>query len=143
MEEKQEMNVGSTERKISIIGGGALLLYALKHFSWKSIFPALGGVFLLHRGLSGRCPIYDALEIPPVEEAVSRTKPAVTPLESETQTPAVKEPRSKPAAKRLNYSRWSYDALYEKAKALNLPGRSKMNKAQLIKALQDATVSGD
>lgn len=36
------------------------------------------------------------------------------------------------------YEDWTKDALYDRARALNIDGRSSMTKAQLIEALRDA-----
>ena len=37
--------------------------------------------------------------------------------------------------KAVDYSQWSYKQLYSLAQEMNIKGRSKLNKAQLIKAL--------
>lgn len=60
-----EENVGKIERWASMIGGGALLAYALKGYplSKGSAALALGGAALLFRGATGRCPVYNALGI--------------------------------------------------------------------------------
>jgi len=54
------INVGETERLISAIGGGALLLHGLRR-SIGSLALAVGGGMLLYRGLSGHCRTYEAL----------------------------------------------------------------------------------
>lgn len=58
-------NVGKIERWASMIGGGALLAYALKSYplSKGSTALALGGAALLFRGATGRCPVYNALGV--------------------------------------------------------------------------------
>src|SRR5581483_8367193 len=59
----EKANVGETERWLSALGGGALVLYGLKKRSWSSLALALiGGVFV-YRGVTGHCPAYQALEI--------------------------------------------------------------------------------
>jgi Protein of unknown function (DUF2892) len=60
-----EENVGKIERWASMIGGGALLAYALKNYplSKGSAALALGGAALLFRGATGHCHVYEALGV--------------------------------------------------------------------------------
>lgn len=51
-------NLGDRERLISVASGSALLVQAL--IGEKKLLPALAGAFLLFRGGSGYCPLYDA-----------------------------------------------------------------------------------
>jgi uncharacterized membrane protein len=60
--EKSE-NVGKNERVLSILGGSALLLLALKRPSWASLILLGGGGYLMYRGATGQCAVYDRLEI--------------------------------------------------------------------------------
>jgi uncharacterized membrane protein len=53
-------NVGETERLLSAIGGGALLLHGLRR-SFGSLALAVGGGMLLYRGLTGHCRVYQSL----------------------------------------------------------------------------------
>ncbi len=57
-------NVGDTERVISgLVGGGLLLRSALRPLSLTSGLGALAGIALVYRSLSGSCPAYSALGI--------------------------------------------------------------------------------
>ena len=60
---KKETNVGQRERLASMLGGGALLLYAISRPSRSSVPLTLGGAYLLYRGLTGKDVLYDLLEI--------------------------------------------------------------------------------
>lgn len=59
-----ETNVGETERWVSVVSGGLLILTGLKHprslTGWSVI--ALGAG-MLHRGLTGHCKVYRALNV--------------------------------------------------------------------------------
>lgn len=55
-------NLGDAERAISIVGGALLALTALRRAPLGLLLAALGG-FLIFRGASARCPLYDALGI--------------------------------------------------------------------------------
>lgn len=59
----ERVNVGQTERWLSALGGGALVLYGLKKRSWPSLALALIGGAFVYRGVTGHCPAYQALEI--------------------------------------------------------------------------------
>ncbi len=63
-------NVGKIERWASMVGGGALLAYALKSYplSKGSTALALGGAALLFRGATGHCPVYGALGVDTSEQ---------------------------------------------------------------------------
>lgn len=54
------INVGETERWLSAIGGGALLIYGLRR-SFGSLALAVGGGMLVYRGLTGHCKVYESL----------------------------------------------------------------------------------
>jgi uncharacterized membrane protein len=65
-EQAQEspVNVGETERLISgIFGGGLVLRSIIRPFSPVSGITALLGIALVHRSLNGFCPAYDAMGI--------------------------------------------------------------------------------
>ncbi|HYG65060.1 MAG TPA: DUF2892 domain-containing protein [Thermoanaerobaculia bacterium] len=58
-----QANVGTTERWGSLLGGGALLAYAMRR-GWRSPLSAalgLGAATLMFRGATGHCPLYSAL----------------------------------------------------------------------------------
>lgn len=58
MEKKTHINVSNTERIVSVLGGSALIWHALSG-NRKSIVEGIAGGYLLFRGASGYCPIYD------------------------------------------------------------------------------------
>ena len=61
-----EQIVGTIERWITALGGGALLALGLGSLQRKSPLGAaltLGGAALLFRGASGHCPVYEALDM--------------------------------------------------------------------------------
>ncbi|TAK06013.1 MAG: DUF2892 domain-containing protein [Candidatus Manganitrophaceae bacterium] len=55
------INVGKVERWLSTLGGGGLVAYGLKRRSWPGLALALLGGVLLHRGITGRCYVYQAI----------------------------------------------------------------------------------
>jgi hypothetical protein len=61
-----EKNVATLERLASLVGGGALLAYAVRReprWSPLSGVLALGAAELLFRGATGHCPAYGALGV--------------------------------------------------------------------------------
>jgi uncharacterized membrane protein len=63
IENVSDENVGEIERLMSLIGGGALLLYGLVRRSGYSIPIALLGGGLVYRGATGYCHMYGALGV--------------------------------------------------------------------------------
>ena len=57
------VNVGRTERWLSMLAGGALAVYALRRRSTPGAAAALTGAALLYRGATGHCDVYQALGI--------------------------------------------------------------------------------
>jgi len=57
-----QINVGDFERLLSLIGGGTLVLYGLRR-SLGYLALIAGGGFLIYRGLTGRCTVYEAFGI--------------------------------------------------------------------------------
>lgn len=57
------INVGDTERVVSTVAGGIVLLYGLSRLSPATIVASLAGGALLYRGLTGRCSAYQALGV--------------------------------------------------------------------------------
>lgn len=55
------VNVGRTERYLSLAAGGALTAYALRHRGVPGGLAALAGAALLYRGGTGHCPINEAV----------------------------------------------------------------------------------
>lgn len=58
-----ENNVGTPERLISSIGGGALLLYGIRRGGVLGILAAVAGGGLALRGVTGHCHLYDSFNI--------------------------------------------------------------------------------
>ena len=56
-------NVGQTERIISVLGGSALVLFAMNRLKRGNFLAALSGGYLLYRGFSGNCLVYEAIGI--------------------------------------------------------------------------------
>jgi uncharacterized membrane protein len=59
----QDVNVGSTERLVSAVAGGALAVAGLRARSVPGALAALVGGALVYRGVSGHCSGYSALGI--------------------------------------------------------------------------------
>lgn len=62
-----DINVGTTERWLSAIGGGLLAVYGLERGGGSGILLALLGGSLAYRGATGHCPMYSALGVTTVE----------------------------------------------------------------------------
>src|SRR6188768_1944534 len=59
-----EVNVGEAERGISVTMGAALLAFAAaRRRPMSSLLLAAAGVWLAHRGITGRCAVYDHLDV--------------------------------------------------------------------------------
>jgi uncharacterized membrane protein len=56
-------NVNDAERLASVVAGGALAAYALKRRDLSGLLGGLLGGFLLERGVTGHCHVYDALGV--------------------------------------------------------------------------------
>lgn len=145
------VNVGRLERLLSILGGGSLLIYAFRRGSFRSLLAAFLGAEFVYRGAKGHCVLYDLLDVSTAEteeiikEKVQelRAKPADKeqrpPEKAASETGASLQPQVKTAAKKSGspkYEEMSKEELYEKAKELDIAGRSKMGKEALIKALR-------
>ena len=63
MSGSRHINVGNTERWLSIAGGAALALYALRRKSPASLALAAGGAALIGRGATGHSPVYERLGV--------------------------------------------------------------------------------
>lgn len=139
-----ETNVNNCERKSSVLAGGFLLIYALRKFSPKSlIFGAIGAAFI-HRGITGKCPLYTALDLSTAKVAPKKAL-AVTPRVNGAGKPAA-SPKAKAAGRTVKkkkatpLSELTKEQLYRKAQELDYPGRSRMTKAELVKALKKGGV---
>lgn len=61
---ESDVNMGQTERILSLVGGAALALQALARKGWVTrLALATGAFLLLRRGVTGHCPLYEALDI--------------------------------------------------------------------------------
>jgi uncharacterized membrane protein len=58
-----KLNVGESERLTSLLAGGLIALFGMRRLSLTALGLALGGGYLLYRGLTGHCPVYRALDI--------------------------------------------------------------------------------
>src|SRR5690606_21666009 len=56
-------NVGTPERIVSLVGGGVLAALGLRRMSLGGLMVAGAGAMLMHRGYSGFCPLYKALDV--------------------------------------------------------------------------------
>ncbi|HEY0049066.1 MAG TPA: DUF2892 domain-containing protein, partial [Pyrinomonadaceae bacterium] len=63
-----ENNVGTPERVISSIGGGALLLYGIRRGGVLGILASVAGGGLALRGVTGHCHLYDKFNIDTAEK---------------------------------------------------------------------------
>lgn len=70
------VNVGSTERQVSVLSGAALVLTGLSHGRLSGLLLSLAGGGLLYRGLTGHCYTYQALGINAGEKAGNTVIPA-------------------------------------------------------------------
>ncbi len=58
---QESKNVSQPERLASVLGGAALAAYGLQKRSWGGIALAAAGGALAYRGMTGHCPVYQAL----------------------------------------------------------------------------------
>ena len=66
-------NVGTVERWVSAIGGGALLVYGIARFDWAGAGLGLLGGGLLYRGVMGHSFTYQALNINTAQRRLGET----------------------------------------------------------------------
>jgi uncharacterized membrane protein len=63
-DELEEVNVGLAERGISVTLGAALIAFAAsRRKPFSSLLLAGAGAWLAHRGVTGRCALYDRLDL--------------------------------------------------------------------------------
>jgi len=60
---KDKRNVAETERWLSVLGGGLLAAYGLHEGNLPGYGLAVLGGALIHRGLTGHCAVYGALDV--------------------------------------------------------------------------------
>lgn len=62
-QQNQPMNVAQGERQLSVMAGAAFLLHALINRSRMSLLTGPLGAYLIWRGQTGHCPVYQAMNI--------------------------------------------------------------------------------
>lgn len=72
----QKQNVGTTERIISAVGGGALIAYGIGRGDATGIVLSLLGGGLALRGTTGHCQVYDAMGVDTSDEQQHHGKKA-------------------------------------------------------------------
>jgi uncharacterized membrane protein len=70
-----DVNIGETERWISVVLGGALLAVGLKQGIREGLMLAITGGALLYRGATGQCPLY---KVAGIDTSMGRPRPAVS-----------------------------------------------------------------
>lgn len=114
-----ERNVGTIERWGSVLGGGALLAYALSREPRLSPLTgalALGGATLLYRGATAHCPLYSALGFSTADLADDWKEKPLTHLGEGITTPTGRWPlpegarRIQPGASRDVVEEASYES---------------------------------
>ena len=65
--EADDVNVNSTERQLSVLGGSALVLHGLTRGSFGGVVEALIGGALVHRGITGHCAVYGSMGVSTAE----------------------------------------------------------------------------
>jgi uncharacterized membrane protein len=58
-----EINLDETERLLSAVGGGALLLTTANLRSLRGLLATIVGSSMIYRGMTGHCPFYSILGI--------------------------------------------------------------------------------
>src|SRR5689334_22298203 len=60
---RDKVNVGETERWVSLLGGSALAVYGLRGRTLPGLGLAAFGAALVQRGLTGHCALYRAMHL--------------------------------------------------------------------------------
>jgi len=68
------VNVDETERLVSAIGGGAILLTTASLRSFRGLVATLMGASLIYRGVTGHCPCYSLLGLKTSDGHAGRTQ---------------------------------------------------------------------
>lgn len=66
-EQRKKRNVGQVERFASVLAGAALAAFGARRRDAEGTLLALAGGALVHRGVTGRCPVYRALGMSSIE----------------------------------------------------------------------------
>jgi uncharacterized membrane protein len=59
----REINLDETERVLSAVGGGALLLTTANLRSIRGLLATVAGASMVYRGFTGHCPLYSILGV--------------------------------------------------------------------------------
>jgi len=70
------VNVGTTERLLSLLGGGVLAAYGLSRGKASGLLLAGVGAALAYRGTTGHCDVYQALRLSSADSTDQGTVPA-------------------------------------------------------------------
>ncbi|MBA3633873.1 MAG: DUF2892 domain-containing protein [Acidobacteria bacterium] len=70
-----QTNIGTSERVVSAVGGGALLTYGLKRGDTLGVMLSILGGGLALRGATGHCQVYDALGIDSNDKSTNPKSP--------------------------------------------------------------------
>lgn len=62
MTQADKLNIGERERVASVLIGGLLALFGLGRLPLTALALALGGSYLVYRGLTGHCMAYKAVD---------------------------------------------------------------------------------
>jgi uncharacterized membrane protein len=62
-ENMSNVNVGTTERYLSILGGLGMMYAAMRRRDWRSFAMAFAGSEMIYRGATGHCYVYDKLGV--------------------------------------------------------------------------------
>lgn len=62
------INISDSERMVSTVAGGLVLLYGVSKLSLSSLVALIAGGALAYRGATGHCSVYEALDMSTSEE---------------------------------------------------------------------------
>ena len=100
-ENRTNQNIGETERVMSNILGGMLLIGGLGRRSWTGVAIAAAGAAFLYRGATGHCMVYESLGLdthrgtPSGPPAVGHSHETIRLEDSLRKKPSTSKPRRK------------------------------------------------
>lgn len=110
---------------------------AAKAFCKLKVVEGLTNLVRHIREIAGDFDNANIFEKDVVDDLQPKIQPNASPNKRVSRSGAVKKPQKKePTAPTLVNETWSKAALYQKAKELDIPGRSKMDKKALIAAIR-------
>ncbi len=95
---KHPINVGATERQLSMVGGSVLAVYGLLRGSLSGLTLAAIGGALIWRGHTGHCEVYHALGHSSAEQSQRKQSQRKQSGGTEPREQGVRSPRPSPAA---------------------------------------------